>query len=47
VARTVARVALADLLSGFTDLRLAAPPARNGRVNVRGLSSLPLSLTRG
>jgi cytochrome P450 len=46
VARTVARVAVQDLLGGFADLRLAADPVPNGRVNVRGPSSLRLSVRR-
>jgi cytochrome P450 len=46
LAQIEAELALRVLLAEFPDFGLSAPPIRNGRVNVRGLSSLQLRLTR-
>lgn len=46
MAQEVALVAVRALVTEFADLGLAAAPARNGRVNVRGLSGLRLSVQR-
>ena len=44
LARTEAQVAIGMLVRRFPDLALAAEPERNGRVVLRGLESLPVTL---
>ena len=44
LARLEARLALEGLLSRFPDLALAGEPTWNGRVNLRGPQTLPVSL---
>jgi cytochrome P450 len=46
LAQVEAELALGALLADSSDFSLSAPPTRNGRVNVRGLSSLELRLVR-
>jgi cytochrome P450 len=46
LARAEARVAIGSLVSRFPDVALATDtPAWNGRMVLRGLDSLPVSLT--
>lgn len=44
LARTEAQVAIGALVRRFPDLALAGEPERNGRVVLRGLESLPVTL---
>ena len=44
LARTEAQVAIGTLVRRFPDLELAGKPERNGRVVLRGLESLPVTL---
>ncbi len=44
LARTEAQVAIGTLVRRFPDLELAGEPERNGRVVLRGLESLPVTL---
>jgi cytochrome P450 len=44
LARLEGRAAIARLIRRFPDLRLAAEPEWNGRVNLRGLAQLPVSV---
>jgi cytochrome P450 len=44
LARTEAQVAIGTLVRRFPDLALAGEPERNGRVVLRGLESLPVTL---
>jgi len=44
LARTEAQVAIGALVRRFPDLALAGEPVRNGRVVLRGLESLPVTL---
>jgi cytochrome P450 len=44
LARLEGRVAIGRLVERFPRLELAGPPTWNGRINLRGLSSLPLAL---
>jgi len=44
LARTEAQVAIGSLVRRFPDLALAGEPERNGRVVLRGLESLPVTL---
>ena len=44
LARTEAQVAIGALVRRFPDLELAGEPERNGRVVLRGLESLPVTL---
>jgi cytochrome P450 len=44
LARTEAQVAIGTLVRRFPDLKLAGEPERNGRVVLRGLESLPVTL---
>ncbi|MGH9118378.1 MAG: cytochrome P450 [Acidimicrobiales bacterium] len=44
LARLEGRVAIGRLVERFPRLDLSGPPTWNGRINLRGLSSLPLSL---
>lgn len=46
LAQVEAELALSALLADFSEFSLSAPPTWNGRVNVRGLSSLQLRLDR-
>jgi cytochrome P450 len=45
LARTEARIALSSLVRRFPSLMLAGEPARNGRINLRGLTALPVRVT--
>ncbi len=46
LARTEARVAIGSLVARFPDIALATDaPAWNGRMVLRGLDALPVSLT--
>ena len=44
LARTEAQIAIATLVRRFPDLELAGDPERNGRVVLRGLDSLPVTV---
>ena len=44
LARLEGRTAIGRLVERFPRLELAGPPTWNGRINLRGLSSLPLAL---
>jgi cytochrome P450 len=44
LARTEAQVAIGSLVRRFPDLELAGEPERNGRVVLRGLESLPVTV---
>jgi cytochrome P450 len=44
LARTEAQIAIGTLVRRFPDLALAGEPERNGRVVLRGLESLPVTL---
>jgi cytochrome P450 len=44
LARTEAQVAIGTFVRRFPDLELAGEPERNGRVVLRGLESLPVTL---
>jgi cytochrome P450 len=44
LARREGRAALAGLVRRFPRLELAGDPARNGRINLRGVTSLPVSV---
>ncbi len=44
LARTEGRIALSSLVRRFPSLALAGEPARNGRINLRGLTALPVSV---
>jgi cytochrome P450 len=44
LARTEAQVAIGSMVRRFPDLELAGEPERNGRVVLRGLESLPVTL---
>jgi cytochrome P450 len=44
LARTEAQVAIGSLVRRFADVELAGEPERNGRVVLRGLESLPVTL---
>lgn len=44
LARTEGRIALSSLVRRFPSLMLAGEPARNGRINLRGLTTLPVSV---
>jgi cytochrome P450 len=44
LARTEGRIALSSLVRRFPSLTLASPPLRNGRINLRGLTELPVSV---
>jgi cytochrome P450 len=44
LARTEAQIAIATLVRRFPDLELAGEPERNGRVVLRGLESLPVTV---
>jgi cytochrome P450 len=44
LARTEGRIALSSLIRRFPSLTLAGPPERNGRINLRGLTDLPVSV---
>jgi cytochrome P450 len=44
LARTEGRIALSSLVRRFPALSLAGEPTRNGRINLRGLTSLPVSV---
>jgi cytochrome P450 len=46
LARTEAQIAIGTLVRRFPDLALAGEPERNGRVVLRGLESLPVTLGR-
>jgi cytochrome P450 len=43
LARREGRIAMASLIRRFPDLTLAGEPSRNERINLRGLTSLPVS----
>jgi len=44
LARTEGRIALSSLVRRFPSLTLAGEPTRNGRINLRGVTSLPVSV---
>ena len=44
LARTEAQIAIGSLVRRFPDLELAGEPERNGRVVLRGLESLPVTI---
>ena len=44
LARTEAQVAIGSLVQRFPGLALAGEPAPNGRIVLRGLDALPVSL---
>jgi cytochrome P450 len=46
LARLEGRVALSSLVRRFPDLALAGEPEWNGRINLRGMTSLPVSVRR-
>jgi len=45
LARLEARVAIGSLVKRFPRVELADEPAWNGRINLRGLESLPLTVS--
>jgi cytochrome P450 len=45
LARREGRVALSSLVRRFPKLSLAAAPTRNERINLRGVTQLPVSVT--
>jgi cytochrome P450 len=46
LARTEAQIAIGALVRRFPDLELAGEPERNGRVVLRGLEALPVTVER-
>jgi cytochrome P450 len=44
LARTEGRIALSSLVRRFPSLSLASEPVRNGRINLRGVTTLPVSV---
>jgi cytochrome P450 len=45
LARVEGRIALSSLFRRFPTLELAGEPARNGRINLRGVTDLPVSVS--